>query len=409
MGVSGATLPKDKYVLKKVKVSTIDYQDTRTQMRALGEAVDQDHLDHLAAQYAESQRIDPLDLFWDGRVHKIGDGHHRTQLALNMSLAEVDARVYQGDWQDAALFACNVNDHGMARTDGGVDESVRWLCTGSRWRFESDAWIGQHVGRSRDAVVRSRQRLGIPGGSERARAAIVEIYTAEPDCSTNEVSERLGLPLRTVQRVMSNCAVAHNLASDVIARKEGSGLRSSSSRGSQKSTTGEVRPPQSSEQSTPINSPSSTPEPRDDVAPAPEPSSKAEPQHTPVTPSVTEAEPAVHMPPIEDVDGEDFYVVEYIKEQAPALAKATHDLMRNVERFIGRLNRAKSLPSGVGKALNQIMYVELSVLYAELSRAHPVQCVMCQGSGELDGEDCPYCQGHGWNLSGDSRDKGVRL
>jgi len=291
MGVSGATLPKDKYVLKKVKVSTIDYQDTRTQMRALGEAVDQDHLDHLAAQYAESQRIDPLDLFWDGRVHKIGDGHHRTQLALNMSLAEVDARVYQGDWQDAALFACNVNDHGLARTDGGVDESVRWLCTESRWRFESDSWLGEHVGRSSDAVYRIRQKLGIPGGSERARAAIVALLQSEPDLTSKEASERLGVPLRTVQRVVSNSAGARNLASDVIARK-GSGRQNDTPQSSDDPTPVDVQMQSSmgsSEAKSILGSKSCSQAGSDDFTlksiPA-EKSAASRAMHTPVTPSV---------------------------------------------------------------------------------------------------------------------------
>ena len=136
--------------------------DPAIQMRAGG--LDETRLQDYAERMIAGDDFPPVVVFESGGVFRLADGFHRVAAAEVAGLAELPARVLQGDRRAALLYAVGANaDHGLDRTPEDKDRAVRAMLDDPEWGVWSDSEIARRcrvsqpfVGKVRGIVERER-------------------------------------------------------------------------------------------------------------------------------------------------------------------------------------------------------------------------------------------------------------
>lgn len=108
-------------VLQIKKIRT----DMGTQLRVyVPEATVKDYSEKMAA----GEKFPPVDVFWDGKSNILADGFSRLAAKVKLGLTEIEAKVHQGTFLDALIFAAGANaKHGLQRTVEDKRKTVRTL------------------------------------------------------------------------------------------------------------------------------------------------------------------------------------------------------------------------------------------------------------------------------------------
>lgn len=140
-------------------------RDGGTQIRAgLDEAT--------VAKYAEALKagatFPPVVVFFDGKVHWLGDGFHTTEAHLRNGVKRIAVDERKGTLRDAILYACGANElHGLPRTNEDKRRAVEVLLGDPEWSAKADRWIAEKARVSHDMVARARANW--PGMTVAAR------------------------------------------------------------------------------------------------------------------------------------------------------------------------------------------------------------------------------------------------
>jgi hypothetical protein len=143
------------------------------------------------AEYAELYRqgvgLPPVVLYCDGVDWWCADGHHRVEAAALAELEEIEAFVYEGGADLAALHSCGANQsHGLRRSpEDKRRAALRCMKLRPRW---SDRKVAEHCGISDKTVADERRRAGaeIPQVTER-EGRDGKLYPSKP--ATNPATE----------------------------------------------------------------------------------------------------------------------------------------------------------------------------------------------------------------------------
>lgn len=117
--------------------------------------------DALVASYADDMArgdvFPPIRVVQNGKAAWVVDGWHRAFAARKLGLAEIDAAITHGGYDDAFDASLTVNrDHGMRRGHADVQRAIRSALLNDRWVERSDNWIAEWIGCS-DKTVSSRR------------------------------------------------------------------------------------------------------------------------------------------------------------------------------------------------------------------------------------------------------------
>jgi hypothetical protein len=185
-----------------------------TLMRAGG--LNMEHVEDLASALLSGHPLPPVDVFFDGTDHWLGDGNHRHAAALSADRA-LDVTVHKGSLRDAILFAVRSNaSHGLKRTNDDKRLAVVTLLADEEWGRQSDTSVAgladvtqPFVGKVQQWLVKLLPVLSGDG---------VEDPSDVPD---EEFAERAGVPAGLVGCVRSlTDAQLETLSHNVMARAE---------------------------------------------------------------------------------------------------------------------------------------------------------------------------------------------
>jgi hypothetical protein len=112
-----------------------------TLMRAGG--LDEEHVEDLQKELRRGSLFPPVDIFFDGTTHWLGDGNHRHAAALREGVL-LDVEVHEGGLREAILFAVRSNaSHGLKRTNDDKRLAVVTLLSDEKWSQESDTTLAE--------------------------------------------------------------------------------------------------------------------------------------------------------------------------------------------------------------------------------------------------------------------------
>jgi len=130
--------------------------DGGTQMR---ERIHTDTVDDYAESYSDGANMPPLDVFFDGKEHWLGNGFHRYHAVRKIGRKEVECFIHKGTLREAILFAAGCNDtNGLRRSPADKHAAVTKLLNDPEWVKRSDIWIAETTRVSRDLVASCRKR-----------------------------------------------------------------------------------------------------------------------------------------------------------------------------------------------------------------------------------------------------------
>lgn len=89
----------------------------------------------------EGDQFPPISVFYDGTNYWLADGFHRLKAASKAGLSSIMAVVYQGDRDEAILFAVGANvAHGIRRTNADKKRVVLKMLNHPEWcRWSNDS------------------------------------------------------------------------------------------------------------------------------------------------------------------------------------------------------------------------------------------------------------------------------
>lgn len=156
--------------LKKLDLGVIRL-DGGTQSR---EKLDTAVVDEYAELILRKVDLGPIDVFFDGVAHWMGNGFHRYFGHQKAGKAKIECRIHTGTQRDAQLFAAAANPgHGLRRTNGDKRKSVSMLLDDPEWSKWSDRRIADHCCVSHPFVAEVRASMSgrlvtvtSPGGSD---------------------------------------------------------------------------------------------------------------------------------------------------------------------------------------------------------------------------------------------------
>lgn len=146
----------------------------------------------------------PLVVFQDADgVIWLADGNHRLIAAGRAGHTTVEVDVRQGSRRDAILYACGANArHGLPRTTGDKERSIRTLLSDPTWSQWSSAEIARRCGLGSEHLVRKvRARMGLDG-AERVCVRKGEVVTIN--------TSNIGRNLNGRAVAGAGCADAHH-------------------------------------------------------------------------------------------------------------------------------------------------------------------------------------------------------
>lgn len=131
--------------------------DSETQPRT---AIVPETVDEYRVSLDGGATLPPVDLFFDGSQHWIGDGFHRVLAFRAAERSEVPAIVHEGGKREAILHAVGANDaHGMRRTNADKRRSVEIMLRDEEWREWSNVAIAERCKVDQSTVSRIRSEM----------------------------------------------------------------------------------------------------------------------------------------------------------------------------------------------------------------------------------------------------------
>jgi ParB-like chromosome segregation protein Spo0J len=128
--------------------------DKSVQSRA---AINPDYVAELVEQIKNGKKLPPIDVYKSGDDIWMADGFHRLRAHEDAGKRTIRAEVHKGGEHDAAWASCGANQsHGLRRTNPDKRRAVE-LALSMRPQ-SSDQVIAEHVGVSREFVLRLRPR-----------------------------------------------------------------------------------------------------------------------------------------------------------------------------------------------------------------------------------------------------------
>lgn len=129
--------------------------DGGTQPRAL---FDQEIVDAYAEKMLAGDEFPPIDVFYDGKTHWLGDGFYRTAATKKAGLKNISVVVHEGTQRDAILYSLSANDkHGQPRTNADKRRAVMTCFNDDEWKHWSDGAIADRCGVSQPFVSKLRR------------------------------------------------------------------------------------------------------------------------------------------------------------------------------------------------------------------------------------------------------------
>lgn len=128
-----------------VDIDTIRAEGTQL----LERGIDQEHVDEMVEHlFDDHAHAPPIDLYFDGSVHWIGDGYHRHAAYVEAGRHHIPAIVRPGTKRDALLHSLTQANrtHGLKRTNAQKREAVARLLRDEEWSKWTDREIARRVG-----------------------------------------------------------------------------------------------------------------------------------------------------------------------------------------------------------------------------------------------------------------------
>lgn len=145
--------------IKQLRLEEITI-DERIQCREFN--VDSGAVQDYRDLYLAGVELPPLDVFFDGKLYYLADGHNRWWGARGAMSLTVPCKIRQGDFNAARMFAAAANQqHGLRRSSADKRKAIKTVLElQPDW---SDRRIAEHVGVGHPLVADVRIELeGIP-------------------------------------------------------------------------------------------------------------------------------------------------------------------------------------------------------------------------------------------------------
>jgi hypothetical protein len=137
-------------------------------------------VDEYAAAMEDGATFPPIIVFFDGARNWLVDGFHRWHAARKAKLDKIKCAVHKGTLEEARWFSYSVNPaHGLRRSNADKQKAVTAALRHPSGAGMSDRQIAEHVGVSRDMVIRYRHEM-------------------EDDGTCNPITSRTGSDGRTI-------------------------------------------------------------------------------------------------------------------------------------------------------------------------------------------------------------------
>lgn len=102
--------------------------------------------------------LPPVEVYWDGDVYWLADGHHRYQAHKDAGRQRIKVLIRDGSKRDAIYHATGANlKHGLRRTMADKRRAVWMLLADPEWGKMSDRAIAEHCGVSHPFVAKLRE------------------------------------------------------------------------------------------------------------------------------------------------------------------------------------------------------------------------------------------------------------
>lgn len=132
-------------------------RDGNTQPR---QGMDEDAVNDYANALRNSERLPPVDVMFDGSVHWLFDGFHRTEAHLRAGLADIPVIIHRGSLEDAQWRSFGANKgHGLRRSNADKERAVRAALRHSTGAGLSNVQIAKHIGVDDKTVARYRAEM----------------------------------------------------------------------------------------------------------------------------------------------------------------------------------------------------------------------------------------------------------
>lgn len=175
-------------MVKKLEICSIR-MDGGTQAR---EGIDRDTVRSFAEAMNGGAMFPPVTLYHDGESNYLTDGFHRVQAALFIDETEIEAKVIQGNHEDAKWASCEANkEHdtaGRRRTNADKRRATS-IALELHPEF-SDRSIAEHVGVSDRLVNKVRAEL-TANSSQSPEASTKRVGRDGRTISTSNIGKRV--------------------------------------------------------------------------------------------------------------------------------------------------------------------------------------------------------------------------
>jgi len=110
------------------------------------------HTKHRIQYFADNfDKLPPIDAFWDGSRHWMGDGWGRLEAAILLKKSAINANIHPGGQKEAALFGIQTNkkhdESGTPRTPDDLRAAISLLLTHPEWAPGGEKWSNREVSR----------------------------------------------------------------------------------------------------------------------------------------------------------------------------------------------------------------------------------------------------------------------
>jgi len=117
-----------------------------------------------AREYAEAlasgTKFPPITVYYDGKVWRVADGHHRCAAHTLAGKTEIECAVHKGGEREARLYSVGCNAaHGLRRTTADKVRAVTLLLLDAEWSKKSDRWIADTCGVGHPFVAKLRGQV----------------------------------------------------------------------------------------------------------------------------------------------------------------------------------------------------------------------------------------------------------
>jgi hypothetical protein len=147
---------------------------------------------HTVDRYAELLQnkvefTDDIEVYWDGFVYWVADGHHRHAAYTKVDRVRVRAKVREGNQRDALIHALGANfDHGLPRKREDIQRAIRMALEDEELGRYSARTIAKIVRCSPGMVDNMKKKLGKSGDT----VVVTDKYGNEIEMDVSGQKER---------------------------------------------------------------------------------------------------------------------------------------------------------------------------------------------------------------------------